>query len=231
MCGRYIILNGRKIFATTEFLAELERKRIQYVDVPRYNAAPMQRLPIVIHRNGELQAVEATWWLIPRWSKTGKPDTTFSAFNARAEQIAQSKLYGSSFKTQRCLVPADGFYEWRRVSAKEKHPMCIRLKGGKPMFFGGVYSVWKDEKENEIVSFSIVTTEPNELMSTIHTRMPVILPENQLSLWLDPEETDAEKLKKLLVPYPADEMIAYRVSPHVNNARNDDPECMKPADS
>ena len=228
MCGRYIILSGRKIFATTELLEKLERDKIPYLDVPRYNVSPASKAPIVVNRKDGPQVLEATWWLIPRWSKTGKPDMQFPAFNARSESIDTSKLFAPCFKSHRCLVPADGFYEWKKISAKEKHPMCIRLKDERPMFFGGVYSIWKDQEEKEHPSFSIITTEPNKLMSEIHTRMPVIMPEKHFEQWLDPENIDLPAMKKLLVPYPDNEMTAYRVSNFVSNARNQGEECMLP---
>jgi putative SOS response-associated peptidase YedK len=228
MCGRYVILNGRKIFATTELLEKLEREKTPYLDVPRYNVSPVSKAPIVVNGKNGLQAVEATWWLIPHWSKTGKPDMNFPLFNARGESIDTSKLFAPYFKAHRCLVPADGFYEWKRISAKEKHPMCIRMKDEQPMFFGGIYSIWKDAEEKEFPSYTIITTEPNKLMGGIHDRMPVILPAKHFEQWLDPSFNDVPSLKKLLVPYPAQEMNVYRVSNYVSNVRNQGEECMLP---
>ena len=221
-------MSGRKVFATTELLKKLERDKIPYLDVPRYNVSPASKDPIVVNRKDGLQVIEATWWLIPHWSKTGKPDMQFPAFIARSESIDTSKLFAPCFKSHRCLVPADGFFEWKKISAKEKHPMCIRLKDERPKFFGGVYSIWKDQEEKEHPSFSIITTEPNKLMSEIHTRMPVIMPEKHFAQWLDPGFTDLPALKKLLVPYSGKEMNAYRVSNYVSNARNQGEECMEP---
>jgi putative SOS response-associated peptidase YedK len=229
MCGRYIILSCRKVFATTEFLAQLEKQKIPYLEVKRFNASPTQKLPIVVNRENTLQTMEATWWMIPPWSKDGKPDLKFASFNARAEGVAESKLFSRYFKSRRCLVPADGFYEWKKISDKEKQPMCIRMKDEKPFFFSGVYSIWKNkETEEEIPSFSIITTTPNKLMSEIHNRMPVILPEKHFEQWLDPNYNDTDALKKLLVPCPAKNMKAYPVSKYVSNSRNEGEECMKP---
>ena len=221
-------MSGRKIFATTELLQKLERDKTPYLDVPRYNVSPASKAPIVVSRKDGLQVLEATWWLIPHWSKTGKPEMKFPAFNARSESIDTSKLFAPCFKAHRCLVPADGFYEWKKISAKEKHPMCIRMKDEHPMFFGGVYSIWRDAEEKENPSFSIITTTPNKLMSEIHTRMPVIMPEKHFEQWLDPNFDNMEALKKLLIPYPDKEMTAYRVSTYVSNARNQGEECMLP---
>ena len=168
MCGRYIIIDGRKTFATFDLLKELDKKKIPYMDIPRYNAAPMQKLPIVVQREDGIKPLEATWWLIPHWSKTGKPDTAFPSFNARADRIDTSKLFAPYFKSRRCLVPADGFYEWKKISDKEKQPMCIRMRQDDPFMMAGVFSIWKDEKEEEHPSFSIITTEPNSQIGRAH---------------------------------------------------------------
>jgi putative SOS response-associated peptidase YedK len=229
MCGRYIIISGRKIFATFELMRTLNDKNIPYLTLPRYNAAPMQKLPIVVNRGGELQTLEALWWMVPHWSKTGKPDPSFPAFNARADRIDASKLFSPYFKARRCLVPVDGFYEWKKGEGKEKFPMCIRMKDEAPFMLAGVYSIWKDAEEKEQPSFSIITTEPNELMAPIHNRMPVILGEESFEQWLNPDNNDVASLKTLLVPYSAEKMKAYPVSKYVNSSRNEGAECMEPS--
>jgi putative SOS response-associated peptidase YedK len=229
MCGRYIIISGRKIFATFELMRALNEKNIPYLTVPRYNAAPMQKLPIVVSRQGELQTLEAQWWIIPHWSKTGTPDPAFPAFNARADRIATSKLFAPYFKAGRCLVPVDGFYEWKKGEGKERFPMCIRMKDESPFMLAGVYSIWKDEDDREHPSFSVITTEPNQLMADIHNRMPVILPPENFEEWLDSSNNDVESLQSLLVPYPAEKMKAYPVSRYVNNTRNEGEKCLEPA--
>lgn len=228
MCGRYIIISGRKIFATFELLRTLDDRNVPYLTVPRYNAAPMQKLPIIVNRHGEMQTLEAQWWIIPHWSKTGKPDTQFPAFNARAERVATSRLFSAYFKARRCLVPVDGFYEWKKGEGKDKIPMCIRMKDEKPFMLAGVYSVWKDKEENEVPSFAIITTDANELMAPIHNRMPVILDPKDFERWLDPENHDTASLMHMLVPFPSEPMKAYPVSRYVNNARNEGEECIQP---
>jgi putative SOS response-associated peptidase YedK len=230
MCGRYIIISGRKIFATFELLRTLDDRNVPYLTVPRYNAAPMQKLPIVVNRHGEVQTLEAQWWIIPHWSKTGKPDTQFPAFNARADRIDSSRLFSAYFKARRCLVPVDGFYEWKKGEGKDKIPMCIRMKDEKPFMLAGVYSIWKDKEGKDVPSFAIITTDANELMAPIHNRMPVILAPEQFDAWLDPDNNDTAALKKLLVPYPSEPMKAYPVSRYVNNSRNEGEECMQPAE-
>jgi putative SOS response-associated peptidase YedK len=229
MCGRYIIISGRKIFATFELLRTLDDRNVPYLTVPRYNASPMQKLPIVVNRHGDVQTLEAQWWIIPHWSKTGKPDTQFPAFNARADRIETSKLFSSYFKARRCLVPVDGFYEWKKGEGKEKIPMCIRMKDEKPFMLAGVYSVWKDKDGVELPSFAIITTDANEMMSSIHDRMPVIIAPENFERWLDPDNHDLASLKQLLVPYPSEPLKAYPVSKYVNNSRNEGEECMQPA--
>jgi putative SOS response-associated peptidase YedK len=236
MCGRYAIIDGKKVLVAYTAFNKAKGTAQAFQELPRYNAAPMQRLPVFAIRHDELVAEQMQWWLLPHWSKDGKP--SFSAFNAKAETVDQSKLFSPYFKGSRCLVPADAFYEWKRVTTthelhgkskktEEKHPMCIRMNDEAPFMFAGLFSVWKDPQGNEHPTFTIITTEPNELMATIHRRMPVILPEQHFEQWLDRSYKDAEKLKKLLVPYPPKKMKAYRVSAFVSNSRNEGKECMK----
>lgn len=235
MCGRYAFINGKMIF---EILGRnILGNRKDILDYPRrYNASPMQRMPVIAQRDGNLVAQKMQWWLVPHWSKDGKIKAT--TFNAKAETLDQSKLFLPYFKSSRCLVPADAFYEWKKMTSsvevkgniKEvlvKQPMCIRMKDEKTFMFAGLFSVWKNDKGEEFPSFTIITTEPNKLMADIHTRMPVILPENHYDEWLDRDYKETDRLKPLLKPYPASKMIAYPVSSYVSNSRNEGPECMK----
>lgn len=224
MCGRYVLINGKMVLQS---FAKLHLGSMQDVfrDLPRYNAAPMQKMPVVAVRHGELTVGNMQWWLVPHWSKDGKIKAT--TFNAKSETIDQSKLFTPYFKSSRCLIPADAFYEWKMITAREKQPMCIRMKEEKPFFFAGLFSVWKNEQGEEFPSFAILTTGPNKLMAEIHTRMPVILPGKLFDEWLDRENKDVEKLKRLLVPYPDSDMSAYPVSKYVSNSRNEGPECME----
>jgi putative SOS response-associated peptidase YedK len=199
----------------------------------------MERMPVLAMREGELVLQKMQWWLIPHWSKDGKIKTT--TFNAKAETLDQSKIFAPYFKSSRCLVPADAFYEWRKITVQkevkgtvldvqEKQPMCIRLKDRHTFMFAGLFSVWKNEKGEEFPSFTIITTTPNMLMAEIHTRMPVILKEKYYDEWLNRENKNIEDLKKLLVAYPASQMEAFPVSKYVSNSRNEGPECMKMVD-
>ena len=236
MCGRYALIDGKKVLVAYTALNKAKLTDQVFKELPRYNASPMQQLPVFAVRHDELVVEKMQWWLLPHWSKDGKAG--FSAFNAKAETVDQSKLFAPYFKGSRCLVPVDAFYEWQRVTTtqelrgktkkvEEKHPMCIRMKDESPFLLAGLFSVWKDPEGSEHPTFTIITTEPNELMAPIHNRMPVILPEQHLEQWLDPSYKDADQLKKFLLPYPPKKMKAHRVSSFVSNPRNEGVECMK----
>jgi putative SOS response-associated peptidase YedK len=236
MCGRYAFINGKMVF---ELVGRdiLGNRKDALDDLPRYNASPMQQMPVLAIQNGNLVIRKMQWWLIPHWSKDGKIHA--STFNAKSETLDQSKLFAPYFKSSRCFVPADAFYEWQKITTSievngkaknilSKQPMCIRMKDEKTFMFAGLFSVWKNDKGEEFPSFTIITTEPNRLMEEIHTRMPVILSEKQLEQWLDREYKDTAKLKTLLKPYPAAKMDAYPVSTYVSNSQHEGPDCMKP---
>lgn len=239
MCGRYALIDGKKVLVTYTALNKAKHADEAFRELPRYNASPMQHLPVFAIRHEELIAEPMQWWLIPHWSKDGK--ASFSSFNAKAETLDQSKLFAPYFKGSRCLIPADAFYEWQRVTTtqdvrgkpkkvEEKHPICIRMKDEAPFLFAGLFSIWKDAEGGERPTFTIITTEPNELMAPIHNRMPVILPEQHVEQWLDRTYKDTDHLKKLLAPFPAKKLKAYRVSSLVSNPRNDVAECLKPVE-
>lgn len=240
MCGRYAIIDGKRVLATFAQHHTVKDAGLAFKELPRYNASPMQRMPVFAIRSDELVAEQMQWWLIPHWAKDARP--SFSSFNAKGETLEQSKLFAPYFKGSRCLVPAEAFYEWQRVTTthdvrgkpkkvEEKHPICIRMKDESPFMFAGLFSIWKDPEGKEHPTFTIITTEPNELMAPIHNRMPVILPEQHFELWLDRAYKDTDHLKTLLVPYPAKKMTAYRVSSLVSNPRNDVPQCLKPVET
>ncbi len=238
MCGRYALIDGKKVFATFPVLQQTTIDREAFKALPQYNAAPMGRMPVIVMRDGSLSVQLMQWWLVPHWSK--EPKTQFSTFNAKGETLDQSRLFAPYFKGSRCLVPADAFYEWKKETVSkegggkgkkvvEKHPMCIRMKNERPFMMAGLFSRWKDQKgEKELSTFTIVTTTPNPLLEKIHNRMPVILGERHFEAWLDRENKDTESLKKLLVPYPDREMKAYRVSKIMNASRNNVEECIIP---
>jgi len=239
MCGRYVLIDGKRVLATFPMLQQAKVTQESWKALPQYNAAPMQRMPVIIVRDGEMRVEPMQWWLVPHWAK--EPKTDFSTFNAKAETIRQSKLFGTYFKGSRCLVPADAFYEWKKVirerpekglksSGVEKHPMCIRMTNEKPFMMAGLFSVWKSEDgTKEMPTFTIITTSPNKLLETIHNRMPVILKEKDHERWIDRDYHDVDDLASLLEPYPDAEMKAYRVSRMVSSAKNNSAECLKPS--
>jgi putative SOS response-associated peptidase YedK len=157
------------------------------------------------------------WGLLPSWTKAPKKAPLLN--NARAETVAEKPSFRSAFKSRRCLIPADGFYEWK-TEGKLKQPYLFRRADEKPLAFAGLWEKW-----NDIESCTIITTEANAVMEPIHDRMPVILAPNDYSEWLDATATEPGKL---LTPCPPDELTAYAVNPNVNNARNEVPECIEP---
>jgi putative SOS response-associated peptidase YedK len=189
---------------------------------PRYNIAPTQPV-LVVPNDGTSQADFFVWGLIPSWAKD--PTIGSRLINARAETLAEKPSFRSAFKYHRCIIFANGFYEWQAQSgSKSKLPHLIRMKSGQPFAFAGLWEHWQSPDGSEIKSATIITTTANELMATIHDRMPVILSHSAFARWLDPEPLFPVNLKNLLVPFPAGEMEAYPVSTLVNSPANDRPE-------
>ncbi len=189
---------------------------------PRYNCAPSQDIAVISNEK-PYELSYYRWGLIPFWAK----DKTIGnkMINAKAETIDRKPSFKNSFRRKRCLVPADGFYEWKKVNSKEKIPYRITMKDGSPFAMAGVWDTWKDENGEAINSFAIITTEPNELMKNIHTRMPVILKSGEERIWI--EEPNPEILKSLLRPIDSEFLTAFRVSKLVNSPSNDNPEVAK----
>ncbi len=186
---------------------------------PSYNCAPTQKLAVISNQNPD-ELSFYRWGLIPFWAK----DKSFGnkLINAKAETIDQKPSFKNSFMRKRCLVLSDGFYEWKKISSKEKIPYRIIMKNGSPFAMAGIWDSWKDESGETIDSFAIITTEPNELMKNIHTRMPVIFKPGEERIWI--EEHNPEILKSLLKPIESDFLTAYRVSKLINSPANDSPE-------
>jgi putative SOS response-associated peptidase YedK len=221
MCGRFTLttdldrLEERFSFRTT---------KLRYV--PRYNIAPSQQVLTVLDGEGR-HAELLHWGLIPSWAKD--PAIGNRMINARAETLAEKPSFRRALQKRRCLILADGFYEWKK-EGKKKAPMFIGLKSHEPFAFAGLWETWKSPEGEPIHSCTIITTEPNTLMTSIHNRMPVILSRDAEAVWLDRTIEDAQKLLPLLVPYAAKVMDAYAVSPLVNSPRNDTPACIEPAE-
>jgi putative SOS response-associated peptidase YedK len=193
---------------------------------PRYNIAPTQ--PVAVIANNASDKLDYfVWGLIPSWAKD--PEIGSRLINARADTLAEKPSFRSAYRRRRCLIPASGFYEWKpEPGSKSKTPMYITLATGKPFAFAGLWEFWQSPDGSQVLSCTIITTEPNELMAEIHNRMPVILPAEAYSLWLDPNERRPDELDGLLKPYPAAEMVAYPVSRQVNSPQNDTAELILP---
>jgi len=219
MCGR---------FTLTVDPGQLQ-EAFPWVDIPdgihrRYNIAPTQ--PVAVVPNDGLNRLDFfNWGLIPFWAKDPKIGNRM--INARSETIAEKPSFRGSFKYKRCLVLADGFYEWRKdPGMKSKTPIYIRMKNKKPFAFAGLWDDWHSKDGSEIKTCTIITTEPNSLTEPIHNRMPVILPPNTHQEWLKQGDNDPSLLQSFLQPYPAEEMEAFAVSKQVNSPQNDYPECI-----
>lgn len=217
MCGRYTVLPEVK--GNSSIASELVQKNLKD---SHYNAAPGQGLPVITNREPKILQF-FSWGLQPFWAKDAK--AVKRAINARAETVAEKPLFRNLLKSKRCLVPADGFFEWQK-KGKEKVPHRITLKSGELFTFAGLWDEWTNKETGEVLyTFSIITTEANELVRPIHDRMPVILSPEAEELWLDEHERQ-EDLLSLLVPYKADEMKAFPVSQLVNSAVNNVPEVL-----
>ncbi|MCH7813503.1 MAG: SOS response-associated peptidase, partial [Planctomycetes bacterium] len=167
------------------------------------------------------------WGLIPSWAKD--PAIGARMINARSETAAEKPSFRAAFRRRRCLLPADGFYEWQR-SGRVKQPYYIRLKHGPPFALAGLWEQWHSPDGSLVETCTILTTEPNELVKPLHNRMPVLLTPDVFDLWLDPAMTDPARIQPLLRPCPPEQMIAQPVTTHVNSPRNDDPACIQPLD-
>lgn len=218
MCGRYTLA-----LSFEEALAQLNLELPDFDFEPRYNIAPSQRLPIILNEAPqEVQLLR--WGLIPSWAKD--PKIGYKMINARAETLGQKPAFRQAFQQRRCLVPADGFYEWQK-NYSGKHPHHIHLKDRSVMTFAGLWEIWKDAEGRPIRSFTVITTTPNTLMEPIHDRMPAIIPPEERPHWLAPDQ-DPELLQNMLRPYPTEQMAATPVSSKVGNVRNDNPSLIEP---
>ena len=225
MCGRISQTKDLKKFAGRLNILENEIPKLK----SRYNVAPSQEVVVIIQEKEQRPTIaQFKWGLVPSWAKDMAIGNRM--INARAETLTAKPSFRGPLRRQRCLVPADGFYEWKK-QGRSKVPYYIRMKSGEPFAFAGLWSLWIAPNGSELRTFTIVTTEPNDLMKTIHHRMPVIFPEDAERVWLDPKRDDSKELESLLVPYPSDKLEAYPVSTLVNSPANDLPECMAPVRS
>lgn len=192
---------------------------------PTYNAAPQSMQPVVrLNRDsGQREVALLRWGLVPYWAKDAKP--AYTTINARAEEVAAKPAFREALKKRRCLVPADAFYEWQKLDAKNRRPHAIALRGGEPYAFAGLWEHWQPKEGSPLETFTIITTDANEVTEPLHDRMPVILERRDYDRWLDAGDPARPPID-LLRPYPAEKMLAWPVSNRVGNVRNDDPELL-----
>jgi putative SOS response-associated peptidase YedK len=223
MCGRFTLRAPASVVA--EQFALFDVAPFQ----PRFNVAPTQPVAVVRRMAVEEPQRELAWlrWgLIPSWA--ADPAIGGRMINARAETAAQKPAFRTALRRRRCLVVADGFYEWQKAGPR-KQPYFVRLRDDRPFGFAGLWESWEGPDHAAIESCTILTTEANELVRPIHDRMPVIVAPADYERWLDPGVQGAEAVRPLLRPYPSEAMTAYPVGPRVNSPAHDDPECVEPA--
>lgn len=219
MCGRYTLKTPAGVL-TERFDIEESSTSI----TSSYNIAPTQQVATVLAENGKRKLEMLHWGLIPSWAKD--PEVGNRMINARAETVAEKPSYRKAFQERRCLILADGFYEWQKTD-NGKQPFYIRMEDESPFALAGLWESWRNGRE--IRSCTIITTAPNELAASIHNRMPVILHPEDYDMWLDPDFDEREPLTSLLKPFPAEAMEAYPVSRRVNKPANNDAGVVEPA--
>ncbi|ARA96929.1 MULTISPECIES: SOS response-associated peptidase [Geobacillus] len=221
MCGRFTLI------ADLTTLQALFRFRYQGSLAPRFNIAPSQEVLTVVAEEGERVGKMMRWGLIPFWAKDARIGAKM--INARAETVDEKASFRHAFKRRRCLILADGFYEWKKEGTK-KVPYRFTLATDEPFAFAGLWERW-DGPSGPLETCTIITTKANKLVAAIHDRMPVILPFERHEDWLDPSFDDSEYLKSFLQPYPSEQMRMYEVAPLVNSPKNDISACIEPVNS
>ena len=212
MCGRYAVTSS----------PEAMRKLFRYDDIPnfppRYNIAPTQPIAIVRLENGQRRFALTRWGLLPSWVKD--PRAFSLLINARGESVLDKPAFRAAMRYRRCLIPADGFYDWKRAGGRSQ-PHYVRAKNGEPLAFAGLWESWTGPNGEELETATIITTRANATLADFHDRMPVVVPPEAFDLWLDCKNVDAETAASLIAPAPDDLLIAHPVSPAVNQAAND----------
>ncbi len=221
MCGRFTLTsNLDELQGRFGFLSESTSLE------PRYNAAPTDQV-LTVTNDGNRRGEMMRWGLVPSWAKDLKSGARM--INAVSETAASKPAFRAAFRKRRCLVLADGFFEWRK-EGKARFPQYIFQKSGEPMALAGLWELWKSDAGEWIRSCTILTTTPNSFIEPVHNRMPVILSAETEALWLDPVTEDAETLQRLLIPAPSESLDSYEVSSLVNNVRNKGADCLKRVD-
>lgn len=220
MCSRYMLVSP------ADLLAKATGMRVFPLVQPRYNAAPTQSLPVVRVGSGGAgrESAMMRWGLVPSWSRDGKMRSIL--INARSETVMEKPAFRDAFRRRRCLVPADGFFEWKH-SGRDRLPWLFEPADGGPMCFAGLWDTWAGGDAGTLQSFAILTTTPNETVAPFHDRMPVILPDAAREAWLAGDASETS-LSPLLVPVPAAALRARPVNARLNSVANDDPSCIEP---
>jgi putative SOS response-associated peptidase YedK len=229
MCGRYVSSSTPDEIARYFGADEQPERPLE----PSWNVAPTDDIYVVLERDDTRIVAEHHWGLVPFWAKS--PAIGTKMINARADGLATKSAFKDSFARKRCIVPADGFYEWEQLPGqKVKQPYLINRPSGEPLAFAGLWASWRPpgpEGEGGLRSATIITTTANDLMGRVHDRMPVILPASAWDAWLDPANHDVEALGRLLVPAPPDALTMRPVSTEVNNVRNQGPHLIDPVEA
>jgi putative SOS response-associated peptidase YedK len=227
MCGRFTLTYQRRQRLAEELGVNVEE--ISDADYkPRFNIAPTDPHWIVRMKYEDREILPAKWGLVNSWAKDAK--RAAKQINARAESIATAAAFHDAFSKRRCVVPADGFFEWTG-SGPNRSPIWFHRPDGKLLLFAGLYESWPVTPESWQRTFTIITTGANTVVSPIHDRMPVILADESVDRWLDPREEDLDSLREILAPAPDDLLTRLSVSPRVNSVKNDDPSCLEPAEA
>lgn len=220
MCGRYALTANSEQIQQAFKLTDVPQNL-----APRFNIAPSQPVAVVVADNSGRHFDVFRWGLIPFWAKDARIGNRL--INARAETLAEKASFKHAFKRRRCLILADGFFEWQKLP-QGKQPVFIHLKNRAPFGMAGLWEHWQSPGGDDIYSCTIITTTPNELLAPVHNRMPVILPPEAHAKWLAPDVQTPAAVQPLLRPFPADAMAFYPVSTTVNSPANDDPTCIEP---
>ncbi len=218
MCGRYTLTIEQEALQVALGIEGL------FHPAPRYNIAPTQQAPVIFHEEGRTVSTAMRWGLVPSWAKELSIGNRM--INARSETVHEKPSFRSAFRVGRCLIPADGFFEWK-AEERGKIPFWIHLESGEPFTFAGLRESWRSPEGESVNTFTILTTRANDFLRPLHERMPVILPPEARGVWLAPSE-DPGALQRLMVPFPDVPLAVREVSTRVNSPRNDDAACIHP---
>ena len=221
MCGRFALYSS-----LDEIKEVFGIQQVDFQPEASYNIAPSQAVAVVVRHNGHNHLQRMIWGLVPSWAKDASSGARL--INARAETLHQKPSFRRPLLSQRCLIVADGFFEWQKRE-EGRRPMFIHMKSRRPFGMAGLYDIWQPPEGERLISCTIITTQANDVVRPIHDRMPAIIPASHYSQWLDPSPQPVPHLLGLLKPYPAQEMSAYAVSRLGNSPHHNVPDCVRPA--